>query len=413
LDLIIITNGPGELATWARSTVEYLKRKKNDARLAIFLPPCPFSSGREEIIAKNIPGVDVVINPRQFMEFLLRGNAGGFRASKKGLVVFLGGDLMHALLVSKKTGFPSIAYTVRPSFLNRYFLYCLVSDENTRTKLINSGVNKEAVKVTGNLSLAGIKINYSKKEALREWNMSEDTLTVGLMPGSREALFRPFLPYYLKVAEQIKREIDVQFLLALAPYISLETLEDSLVNIDTTGEVSRGELKEDERGYFIDTEENVRIRVIQNMQYDVINCSDLILCIPGTITAEVACLGIPMIVCYSFIRPEIIPVGGVAALIQRFPLMGSFFKRFFLKKLAGYILKSMPFLSLPNILAGEEVVPEVNISYYAEEVSRPALTLLGNQEKREEISGRLKSLYKIENAGEKVGEIILEAMEKI
>lgn len=414
MDLIIITNGPGELATWAKSTVELLKKDKRNLRIAIFLPPCPYSTGEEEKLARDISGVDVVLNPKEFLKFLVFGKTRDFIPSSRGLVVFLGGDLLHAILVSKRSGFPSIAYTVRASFLNRYFLYCLVPNENTRKKILKSGIKEDNIKVVGNLLLSAIKVNMSRDEAFLKWELSENTLTLGLMPGSRKALFRPLLPYFLKVTEQIRGELDIQYLLALSPHISIEILEDALKNIDRTGEVSSGELKKDETGFFIETKKRVKIRVIQNMQYDVIKSCDLVLCLPGTITAETAYLGIPMIVCYSLAKPEIIPLGGLPGLIEKFPLFGVFLKRFILKGfLTNYIRKSFKYLSHPNILANEMIVPEINILYYAEEISKPAIELLKNKSKRAEISEKFKTLFNKENAGEKVAGVILETMEKM
>jgi len=166
LDLIIITNGPGELATWVQSTVEFLKNERANIRISIFLPPCPFASGEEEQLARNINGVSVVLNPKKYIQFLIWGKTKEFTPTKKGLVVFLGGDIFHAILVSLRTGFPAIAYTVRPYFFNRYFLSHLVPDENTKSKLINSGIKENLVKVVGDLLLEGINNIYFRNNFL-------------------------------------------------------------------------------------------------------------------------------------------------------------------------------------------------------------------------------------------------------
>ena len=414
LDLIIITNSPGELSTWVKSTVENLKDIRDNIRLSVFLPPCPYASGKEDHIAGNISGIDAVINPRHFMEFLLRGRTKDFTPFSKGLVVFLGGELFHAILISKRTGFPAIAYTVRSSFFNKYFLSCMVPDDRTKEKLLKSRIKEEAIKVVGNLSLAAIEVKTPRKEALKEWNLSENTLTLGFMPGSREMTFRTILCCYLKVAEEVKEKLDVQFLLGLSPYVSVDLLNDCLINIDYALEVSKGTLEKDEAGFFIRTEKGAVIRVVQNRPYDVINCCDLAICIPGTIAAEMASMGVPMIVCYSVTRPEIIPLGGISALFEVIPFIGKYLKRVLVKNiLAPLILRTLKFVALPNFAAGRKIVPEVNISYYAREVSGPALELLMDEKRREDISRDLKGVYRTENAGKRVASIILEVMESM
>ena len=99
-DLIIITNGPGELASWVKPAVNIIKNSENPPRISIFLPPCPFSSGQEERIARDIAGI--VLNPVEFIKFLMVGKTPDFKALKKGIVLFLGGEPLHAFLAGKR-----------------------------------------------------------------------------------------------------------------------------------------------------------------------------------------------------------------------------------------------------------------------------------------------------------------------
>ena len=406
MDLIIITNGPGELASWVKSTVSAVKNKNPHIRISIFLAPCPFSSGQEERVAREIPGVDIVLNPRQFIEFLISGKTKEFISSREGIVIFLGGDPFHAVMVAKRTGLPAIAYTVKASSWSNYFRYCLVPDEYTGNKLIRAGTKPETIKVVGNLSLECVKLFHAREEAINLWGLSKEILTIGLMPGSRPVVLKHSLAYFMKVSEEVYSSMETQFILALSPYITVDILKKSLSH--TKGlmlEGTSGEVQEDEKGIYIKTEGGIKIRVIQNKQYDVMNCCDLLLTLPGTINTEAGSLGIPMVICYSYNKPEDIPVGGMTSLLGKIPITGPF-----LKYIIWKMSQKEKFFSLPNRMAGEEIVPEIRVLSRAKEVSSIVLELLQDIKKRQEMSEKLKNLFMREGAGDRVADIILEAI---
>ncbi|MEQ8225335.1 MAG: hypothetical protein ABRQ37_23655 [Candidatus Eremiobacterota bacterium] len=405
-DLIIITNGPGELASWVTPVVNIIKNSENPPRINIFLPPCPFSSGQEERISRDVTGVDIVLNPGEFIKFLIFGKTADFKALKKGMVLFLGGEPLHAFLVGKRLGFPVMAYSERPSFLNRYFIYSLVPYDHVKKNLLKSGINPENIKITGNLTLGSIKVTLSKDESLKLWGLSKDSFTVGLMPGSRPVLLRHALAYMMKVAEEVCKEVKTQFIIPLSPYITIDKLKTSLSDTKNLMlEGSSGELKKDDYGFFINTAGNIKIRVVENNQYNVINCSDLIVSIPGTVTAEAASLGIPSVVCYSYNKPEIIPVGGLPAILGKIPLTGPF-----LKFIVWKLFQRLKFFAIPNIVAEETVVPEIRVNYKAQEVSSVAVDLLLNSEKRKEMSEKLKKLFMREAAAQSLSDTVLDVL---
>jgi lipid A disaccharide synthetase len=170
-------------------------------------------------------------------------------------------------------------------------------------------------------------------------------------------------------------------------------------------EGSSGELDKDEQGLFIKTINNVKIRVVENNQYNVMNCCDLILAIPGTINAEAASLGIPMVVCYTYNKPEIIPVGGLPAILGKIPLTGPF-----LKFIVWKIFQRLKFFAIPNIKAGEFIVPEIRVHYKADEISSVMVELLRDSEKRKEMSEKLKKLFMREGASQRLSNVVLEVL---
>ncbi len=63
-DILILSNGPGELATWVRPVVKALREQLGDdrsaVRISVVLSPCPNASGKEAEIAQSYPEVDRV-----------------------------------------------------------------------------------------------------------------------------------------------------------------------------------------------------------------------------------------------------------------------------------------------------------------------------------------------------------------
>lgn len=401
MDILIITNSPGELFSWVKVTVKKLKEKNPDARVVVMLVPCPYASGKEEAIAVNLPGVDLVFSPRDFLLFLSGKTVKDYFPAPQGVVVFLGGDFWHALLVAWKTRFPSLAYATRfSSGLKRFNALCVI-DEKTREDFINKGVPKERIHVVGNLMLDGVQPAFSREEALERFSLNNKKLTVGILPGSRTCHVRDSLPVFLRVAEEVEEAIgEVQFILGLSPFVSLEDLKECLLPHKTAIQGSSGTLKPEGSDDYIVTGKGTRILLVREQQYDVMNISDLLITIPGTNTAEISTLARPMIVASSW--KARIPRGGLGWILNMFPLWSSLRKAI----LQG-IARRLRFTSLPNQTALREIVPEVMVEESASEISEVAIGILKDKEKRETISRELKGLMGEAGAAEKVGTLVL------
>lgn len=101
-----------------------------------------------------------------------------------------------------------------------------------------------------------------------------------------------------------------------------------------------------------------RVRVVRGGQHSVVRASDATVVASGTAALECALLGTPMSVCYA----------------------GDFFSYL----VAKYFLIQVDYISLPNLLAGWEVAPELYQSQVRGERIAAALTpLLGEPEARE------------------------------
>jgi hypothetical protein len=400
-DFIIITNSPGEVSSWVSSTTRSLKNLKPEARIVVMLVPCPYATGREKDIAHSFPQVDLVITPPDYIRLCLGLRVKSYAPARKGIVLFLGGDFWHALWIARKLKFPAAAYTVRNSGWNRYFAHHFVMDDSTRQKLLDQGIPEEKIEVVGNLMRDGVEASINRAEALAQWGLSPDKLTVGIFPGSRLSHIQQSLSVFLKVAEELHAQIpDIQFMLSLSPYIDMGEIEKTLKEHDPGGiEGSSGNLVKKENFWVIDTHGGVTIPILKDNQYNLINASDLVLTIPGTNTAEIAALGKPMVVSFSWkVR---LPRGGVGYLLNYLPLHWQL-----RRTLMHIAFQKIKFKALPNQWADREIVPEVKLEHKAEELTRVALNLLRDEEKRDRISRELIQVLGAQGAADKIAQRI-------
>ena len=115
IDIVILSNGPGEMATWVLPTLKALRQQWGEdfaqVRISLVLSPCPNASGQEVAIAKRYPEIDRVQAADHFFPFLLWGKTqGNWDWRKKGLVLFLGGDQFFPLVIGKRLGYRTVVY---------------------------------------------------------------------------------------------------------------------------------------------------------------------------------------------------------------------------------------------------------------------------------------------------------------
>lgn len=199
------------------------------------------------------------------------------------------------------------------------------------------------VNYVGHPLLDMVKLNYSKQESRKIFGLSEDEITIGILPGSRLSEVRILMPELLRAAQILKREMpDLQFVLPLA-----DTLEETSV----TEIISRF---------------NVDVKVVSGHAYDVISCADLALVASGTATLETALLGVPMIIVYKI------------------SLLSYFIGRLFVH------VKN---IGLVNIIAGKTIVPElIQGDASGKRIAAESLSILKNGERRQKMIKELEAI---------------------
>lgn len=388
MEAVLITNSPGELHSWVRGTVSELKRLRPDLRVVVALVPCPYASGAEARVARMIPGVERVLTPWETMLLAFGRPPDGYRPSGEGVVVFLGGDPWHAVLLGRALRYPTVGYAVRAGSTVRRFRRVGAMDAGIEAALRSRGVD---VRLVGNLTLDAVQQVAPSLEA-------HDAPTVGLFPGSRALHLRAALGPFLKAVEMARERVPgLRCLFAASPFVGPEDVAAGL-----SRPVPLGLPRADARleGDWIRTSTGLEVEVLWGRPYDVMARMDLGLTIPGTNTAEMACLGRPMVVTMSANAP--IPRGGLGGVLDVLPLGGALKRR-----LRWEAKRKMGFVAQPNRLAGRLLVPEI-VAERIEDVVEPLVDLLLDSERRTALGAELQTLTGGRGACARMAELILE-----
>ncbi|OGI03586.1 MAG: hypothetical protein A2X42_00975 [Candidatus Margulisbacteria bacterium GWF2_38_17] len=307
LDIVITTNGPGEIVSWVEPVVAELRQYIN-ARIIVALLPCRFASGNEKVYLESIQGISSVLTPAETMKlFNSKKLPDSTPMALRGIVIFLGGDLLWAYLLKKRLGYRSIAYTEGlTNFRNKFDYFFL--RENDGDLMVDAFKS---------IKSAAAPIGTVKR--------------ITFFAGSRPNHFKLLIPFYNDIGKLLVNE-GFQLFIGLSPFIN----EQAAAMMDS----------QLDRSVFA---------VLKGSPVDIFSNTDLLVTIPGTNTAQAAIAGIPLCVIIPLNNPEEIPLEGIFGLIGNIPFLGKY-----LKKTAVVILeKKIKFFSIPSMKAKKTIVPEL------------------------------------------------------
>ncbi len=167
----------------------------------------------------------------------------------------------------------------------------------------------ERVTFVGHPLLDRIRAAADRAATLRQHGFGPDARLLALLPGSRHAEVRYILPPMAEAARILARERGLEPVVALAPTLRAEELARE-ARIDLSG-----------------------VRIIGNDTYSIIAASEAAFVASGTATLETALLGCPMVIVYKM-SPLTYALGRM-------------------------LITGVDFIGMPNILAGERIVPEL------------------------------------------------------
>ena len=327
-DCWITSNSPGEVTAWVGGVVPWLHRLRPEWHLRLALVPCPYASGTEPEVARQLAKIDEVLSPWQTTLTWLGLSPLQRRPADRGLVLFLGGDPWHALLLGKKLGYPTAGYFEKPSGWARWF--------NWRA----SAYAQPDYEEVGNLMVDRLPPRMFAEEG---------PVRIGLFPGSRAWQARLTMGPMLHSAAELRRRWGsrVQCWVVQSPFLPLHSLQKALDSPFPLGLPTLPGRVEPTRICSDDVDLEIRPGCPETLHQ-----LDLAVTIPGTNTAELACAGIPFV---TLLHPlAYLGGGGLRGLVERLPLPSAWKVPLRLSK-----QRRLRFTALPNQVSGRSLVPEV------------------------------------------------------
>lgn len=214
---------------------------------------------------------------------------------------------------------------------------------------------------------------------------------VALLPGSKRAKLRVGVPFLLETADRLAAlRPDCRFLLPLAPTTSVE---DLLVQAGAANPIARAYRSGVPRLLgpdLLETPAGTRLQlVLENPAHSALSQCALALTTVGANTAELAALGVPMLVLVPTQHLHVMQAwDGLAGLVGRLPLL----RWLFGVLLTAWRLRHRGFLASPNIAAGRMLVPERVGAITPDSIAAEAADWLAAPERLEGMRADLRSL---------------------
>lgn len=406
MELIFTSNSPGEVATWLAPTLRAVKERAADAWTTVFLVPCAFATGAEVDVVRAMPEADRVFGPGDYWRVALGWQrfewAHGRRPARAALL-YLGGDLVHAAVLARRLRVPAVAYVERGSRWTRSFRELLIPDQGARRRVLGRGEAEERVTVVGDLMVDAARTAAGRAESAARWGLDPEKPIVAVFPGSRRYEIEVTLRFFLRVVELLRvQHPDVQCVISLSAFGSPDVLHGPG---EAAVEGASITVQSAEDHWIVTTERGIQAVAVQGRPYDVMAAADMALTVPGSNTAEMAAVGLPMVVALPLNLAEKIPLPGAAQYVEKLPVVGRRWKRGLVHKRA----EAMPFVAWPNRKAGRMLVPEVRGILRPEDVALEAVQLLGDEKRRAAMRRRLQEVMGPEGAAGRVAERLLQA----
>lgn len=173
------------------------------------------------------------------------------------------------------------------------------------------------VDFVGHPLLDTLRKTMDREEFLKVHNIPNNNLVIGLLPGSRKKEIHNLLADFLAAAEIIDKESknkkqSVTFLLPVAPTISMTLLKKNGLD---------------------EYENKLDLRILTENRFDLMNSCDAVVAASGTVTLELAILGIPTVAAYR-VSPSTYLLGRL-------------------------LVRNVKYFSLVNLIGERNIIPEL------------------------------------------------------
>ncbi|MBV5261088.1 lipid-A-disaccharide synthase [Synechococcus moorigangaii CMS01] len=377
-DLVILTNGPGEVTTWVRPVVQAIRQRLGSLpRISIILAPCSHGTGRETAIARSYPEVDRVQAAKHFFPFLLWGKtAENWSWFSQGLVLFLGGDQFFPLVIGKRLGFKTLIYAEWEARWWRWI---------DGFGVMNGQVLKKVPpKYHAKFQVVGdLMVDVPDAET-----PPSSVPILGLLPGSKGMKLAQGVPLMVATVKAIHaRRPDVQFLLPVAPTITIQTLlefgdrhRNPLVESFAAPPI---QLRHQDNQTYLQIVGGPQIQLITDFPaHQWLRQCQLCLTTIGANTAELGALGLPMLILLPTQQLDAMRAwDGIPGLLARIPLVGTWFAGWLNRRIIAYVRRHQIRYAWPNIWAKKDIVPELLGELQPDELATLVLDYLDHPKK--------------------------------
>jgi lipid-A-disaccharide synthase len=396
-ELVVTVNAPGEVAGYVLPLAARLKTLDPGLAIRAVVTPCPFAGGREReaLVASGV--LDDVVDLRKYLWSLLRTRLWRRGRPKNTLVLHLGGDRLYSLVIARLLGAPAWVYGTSRHACRRYDR-CLVPDQRTARKLSRSGVSQDRIVAVGEMVVDSVPDHVDAEALVRTLGLDpgRDEI-VTLMAGSRPYEVDFMLPFYAGVLDDLARtRPSVRCLVPVSPFVDARALqravEQAALTIEVTGEKSR-----------VRTAAGATADLIEGSPYPAMAVSRLTVTLPGTNTLQLAALGTPTLLVVPLNRVESIVVEGpINWLSPRWAPT-----RAIKRRLLFQMNRRLPFLALPNIIAGRTIVPEMRGMLTPAQVASEIARWLNDADGRRRMSAELREVAGARGAAERLATEVL------
>lgn len=376
--MVLVSNGPGELYTWVKPVLDEFRRSAPDTRVSISLVPCQFAGGNEAAIAETF-APDTLTTPSQYLRAAAAGAAPrGLReeSAGNGAVIGLGGNAALTVALGKRLGFPSFRYSFEPHWQQGLDLL-MVPDQQVAARAVRRGAPKTSVREVGNLVADAVRATQGVSDA--------GDPHVLLFAGSRDSFAVHLIPFMIALVDALGAALPgARFVWPVSSLLRPETVTAGIEGQEAaTLGGSAGRLQD---GVAITPGGHRLELVAEDERYAHMRSADLAITIPGTNTLELGVAGVPAIVLLPMNRPELIPLEGAGHWLGLVPLVGRYLKRYAVKLFVEGL--SVP-VSLPNRMAGEDLMVEIKGRIDPDSVAERATALLADEDDLARRRGRL------------------------
>lgn len=445
-DVVILSNGPGELTTWVRPVVcalrSHLGHYQSRIRISLILSPCPNASGHEVAIAQRYAGIDRIQAARYFFPFLLFGKMQHpWDWRKRGVVVFLGGDQLYPIVIGKRLGYPTVIYGEWDTRWHRWGDRYGVM----RAELMQRAPAQYAHKfeVVGDLMAEAAHADARHlKPSSSQSDQRPAPITIGFLPGSKPAKLAQGVPLCLAIAHHIHRQRpQTRFVIPVAPTLTPESLAKFAIAktnpvlsklggmeadyVDCPNAVSQTRQRHtsialSDKSEAFDGADFSPVALLKSQQgwaielyqdspaYGLLRQCSLCITSVGANTAELGSLAVPMIVLLPTQQLDAMKAwDGIPGLLANLPGVGSLFATL----INRWFLRKKRLLAWPNIWAGEEIVPERVGALRAEDIAAEALDYLAHPQQLAAMSDRLRQVRGRPGAAHRLAVMIAETLQ--